>query len=139
MYLLESQLRHDQVLLSLLEPEDASIPEFEREQRRSKSRKQRNWTIRKGLRALSAGLDNNGRNARIEHDVRREQFVRLWWRLCICHCASYIEHHETRAPPASRAVRATAAERDESIKEVELVKGPDRSAPVVMAITVEAR
>lgn len=98
MYLIESQLRHDQVALSLLPLvvlEKNAITEPEQELRRSKSRKQRNWTIRKGLRALSAGLDNNGRDSKIEDRVRREQFLQLWWRFCICHCASYVEHHET--------------------------------------------
>jgi hypothetical protein len=30
-------------------------------------------------------------------------------------------------------------ERGETIKEIELIKGPDRTAPVVMAVTVETK
>ncbi len=34
---------------------------------------------------------------------------------------------------------AVTPEREETIKEIELLKGPDRTAPVVMAVTVETR
>jgi hypothetical protein len=33
---------------------------------------------------------------------------------------------------------AVAPQRPEKIKQIELVKGPDNTAPVVMAVTVEA-
>jgi putative membrane-bound dehydrogenase-like protein len=62
------------------------------------------------------------------------------------HFADYIRRVDVPGSQFAFAVRgqqiryfAVTPQRTETIKEVELLKGPDRTAPVVMAVTVETR
>ncbi|HEY7156531.1 MAG TPA: PVC-type heme-binding CxxCH protein [Gemmataceae bacterium] len=62
------------------------------------------------------------------------------------HFADYIRRVDVPGSQFAFALRgqqirylAVTPEREETIKEIELLKGPDRTAPVVMAVTVETR
>ena len=62
------------------------------------------------------------------------------------HFADYIRRVDVPESKFAFALRgqqirylAVMPKREEKIKEIELVKGPDATAPVVMAVTVETR
>jgi hypothetical protein len=62
------------------------------------------------------------------------------------HFADYIRRVDVPGSQFAFALRgqqiryfAVTPERTETIKDIELLKGPDRTAPVVMAVTVETR
>ena len=62
------------------------------------------------------------------------------------HFADYIRRVDVPGSQFAFALRgqqvrylAVTPERAETIEEIELLKGPDRTAPIVMAVTVETR
>src|SRR5262249_34092627 len=62
------------------------------------------------------------------------------------HFADYISRNDVPGSEYAFAMRgqqmrylAVQPQRDEAIAEIEFIKGPDASAPVVMAVTVESR